>query len=406
MMILIGWRNLWRNKRRSIIMLGALVVGLWGLVMIYGANRSMIEGMVDLAIMSHTAHVQVHRQGYHDNPDINTVIEDYAGMVEKIKGAGHVVAASPRAKVRSMLSSSYGSNGVMLVGIDPEAEAEVTTVAGNMVDGDCLKAGDRNRIIIGASLADKLKVRPGKKLVIYARDANKELKVLGVKVAGTFDTGTDMVDKFIAFVPLSYFQENLGIENRIHEVAIRIDDDRNLDQVKIAVSAAVEANSGLEVLTWREMFPFLDQIFSLSAIGNYIMLVIVVIAISLGIANTMVMSVFERFREIGIMKAIGTRPLQIFNIVLVESVSLAITGLVLGSAISYATLLVWDRYGLDLSLFSKSLSSIGMPSVYYPIVYFEDWLMTWIAVVVLAVGSSLYPAIKAARKNPVEAIRM
>jgi len=99
MMILIGWRNLWRNKRRSIIMLGALVVGLWGLVMIYGANRSMLEGMVDLAIMSHTAHIQVHTEGYHDNPDINVVIEDYAGIVEAIKGAGHVEAVSPRAKV-------------------------------------------------------------------------------------------------------------------------------------------------------------------------------------------------------------------------------------------------------------------------------------------------------------------
>jgi len=143
-----------------------------------------------------------------------------------------------------------------------------------------------------------------------------------------------------------------------------------------------------------------------AAIGNYAMLIVVGIAMALGIANTMIMSVFERFRELGIMKAVGTGPGQIFLMILVESVLLSLTGLVVGSALGYVSIEIWGHYGLDLAAFSDSLHSVGMPSIIYPEVYLQDWTMTWIAVVVMAVGACIYPAIKAARQKPVEAMRM
>jgi len=147
------------------------------------------------------------------------------------------------------------------------------------------------------------------------------------------------------------------------------------------------------------------QMLDMAVIMNYAMLFVVGIAMALGIANTVIMSVYERFRELGIMKAVGTSPWRIFLMVEVESVLLALTGMVLGSAAGWFSIRVWSHYGLDLSIYSKSLKMIGMPSVIYPVVYSQDWYMTWVIVLLMAVGASIYPAIKAARQKPVEAMR-
>ena len=402
----ISWRNLWRNKRRSLITLGAVIAGLWGLVLIYGANNGMLVGIVNTSILANNAHIQIHADGYHDDPDINTTIEDFGKILDAVKGADHVVAAAPRTEVRGMLSTAHASSGITLVGIDPEAEARVTSVDNGIIEGRYFEPGEEKGILIGEGLAEKLKTKTGKKIVIYARGPSKDLTALGVRVTGVFETGTDAVDKFYAFVPLSYFQERLDLDGKAHEIAIRIDDNKNLEAAKESVVSKLPKEDGLEVLTWREMFAFLVQMMDFAAIGNYAMLIVVGIAMALGIANTMIMSVFERFRELGIMKAVGTGPGQIFLMILVESVLLSLTGLVVGSALGYVSIEIWGHYGLDLAAFSDSLHSVGMPSIIYPEVYLQDWTMTWIAVVVMAVGACIYPAIKAARQKPVEAMRM
>ena len=401
----IGWRNLWRNKRRSLIILGALVIGIWGLVMMYGANRGWMVGMIEMAIMSYNSHLQVHVKGYQDNPDISLIISNPGDQERRLRGLDHVVAIAPRAKVRGMISGARESTGVILVGIDPDSEARVTSIAAGIKQGRYLEEKDTRAVLIGMPMAEKLGVGPGKKLVAYTRDVNQDLQAISLKVAGVYSTGNDAVDKFMVFVPLSYFQSELGLGDGIHEIAIRIDHDKNLAAVKDAVAGALADSPGLEIISWRESYHFLVDMFDLTVIANYILLAIVGVAISLGIANTMIMSVFERFREIGIMRAVGTRPVQIFSIVMVESLSLAVTGLALGTAVSLLSLRIWNHYGLDLSIAERSLATFGMPTVIYPIVALEDWTITWVAVAVMALLSGLYPAVKAARKNPVEAMR-
>jgi ABC-type lipoprotein release transport system permease subunit len=404
-MIKIGWRNLWRNKRRSLIILGALVIGIWGLVMMYGVNRGWMVGMIEMAIMSYNSHLQVHAQGYQDDPEVSLIIPDPQVIEGRLRGLDHVVAVSPRAQARGMLSGARESAGVILVGIAPESEARVTSIFAGIKQGRWLSGDDTRAVLIGEPLARKLGVGPGKKLVAYTRDVHQDLKAIGLKVTGVYSTGNDAVDKFMVFVPLSYLQSELGLKDGIHEIAIRIDHDDNLAAVKRAVAGSLTDRPNLEIITWRESYHFLVEMFDLTVIANYILLAIVGAAISLGIANTMVMSVFERFREIGIMRAVGTRPAQIFSIVMVESLSLAVTGLALGTAISYVTLRIWNLYGLDLSIAEKSLATFGMPTIIYPIVAIEDWTITWMAVALMALLSGLYPAVKAARKNPVEAMR-
>ncbi len=406
MIVKISWRNLWRNRRRSLITLGAIVAGLWGIIMIYGANNGMMVGMVEMAILAHTSHVQVHAKGYHQDPEIKLTIDDPEQVLARVEQAAHVAAAAPRVKVRAMLSTSRGSSGVQLVGIDPEKERKVTNIDESMVKGHYFSAGHQEGILVGAGLAEKLKTREGKKIVVYVRDVNMDLHPMGVRVAGTFDTGTASVDKFMAFVPMGFLQSELGLGTRVHEVAVRVDERKSLEAAKQGITASLAAHEGLEVLTWKEMFAFLVQLLDLAAIGNYVMLVVVSIAMSLGIANTMVMSVYERFRELGIMKAIGASPARVFIMIVIESILLAITGLMLGTLAGWVSIEVWDVYGLDLSTFSRSLKSVGMPSIIYPEVYAYNWVSTWVVVLAMAVGASFYPAIKAARQSPAEAMRM
>jgi len=406
MVIKIGWRNIWRNLRRSLITIGAMVIGLWGLIMIYGANNGMMVGMVNMAITAHSSHIQLHARGYHDDPGIRLTFKESDELVERVSRAERVAAAAPRGKVRSMLSTSHASSGIMLVGIDPERESQVTTIDDSIKEGRYFTGEDEKGILVGRALAEKLKTGVGRKVVVYARGADMELKLLGLKVTGLFDTGMDTVDKFIAFVPLDYFQQSLALDGRIHEIAVRVEEDRDLEAAKASIISALPADNNLEVLTWKEMFKFLVQLIDMAKIGNYAMLFVVGVAMALGIANTMVMSVYERFREIGIMKAVGTSPWRVFTMILTEAVLLGITGLIAGSLIGWLSLLVWDVYGLDLTAFSESLKSVGMPAVIFPDVYLRDWLSTWIVVVGMSVLASVYPALKAARQRPVEAMRM
>ncbi len=404
--IKIGWRNIWRNARRSLITIGAIVTGLWGLVLIFAANNGFLVGMVDMAIQADSSHIQIHAKGYNDNPDINLNMEEPYKIAELASGAEHVKAVSVRGKVRAMLSTARGSSGVTLVGVDPEMEPKVTTVAKSIKEGRYFNSDDEKGVIIGSGLANKLKTKLGRKVVIYARGADSNLKPVGVKVIGIYDTGTDTVDKFMAFVPIAFFQDQLVLGDKAQEIALKIDANENLEEAKAALADLFKSRQNIEILTWKEMFKFLVQIVGMAEITNYVMLIIVCVALSFGIANTMVMSVYERFRELGIMKAVGTSPLRIFFMIQVEAMSLAVTGLFLGTIIGLATLYVWDIYGLDLSLWSESLKALGVPSIIYPEVYSQDWVMTWAAVLVMAVGSSLYPAFKAAWLRPVEAMRM
>lgn len=405
MLIKIGWRNLWRNPRRSLLMLAAIVSGIWGLVMVYGLDNGMLIGMVDVAIMSHHSHIQVHAEGYHENPGINRTLDDPLELMALIKNADHVKAVAPRAKVKVMISSAEGSSGVRLIGVDPVAEAAVVSMPESIIDGRFLESGDKAKVLIGSGLAKKLRVKPGKKLVIYARASDMSPKQIGVKVAGIYDTGAPDVDKFMAFVPLSFFQDELEIGKSIHEIAIKIDEAPNLDAAKAAIVTALSGKEGLEILTWEELFPFLVQMVMLMAIMNYAMLGCVGIAMALGIANTMIMAVFERFRELGILKAVGTTPAQIFTMIIFESILLTGFGLLLGTGVGYLTLVVWDIFGLDLSIASQGLKSYGIPTVIYPEVFVRDWILTWVAVVVMALGACIYPALKAARQKPVDAMR-
>ncbi len=405
MLLRLAWRNLWRNKRRSLIMLGAIVAGLWGLIMVYGADNGMAMGMVNITVMSHTAHIQVHAPGYFENPELKLSLSRPEEIIKKAKTAAYVKAAAPRVKANSMIMIARGSAGVNLVGIDRRREAEVSTIDDSIIEGRYLKPEDKNKILIGESLAEKLKIGLDKKLVIYTRDSEKDRKALGFRVAGIYETGTRSVDRFMAFVPLKTLQKDLKLGDDVHEIALRIEEHQHLEGSHASVEDKLGTN-GLEILTWKQMYPFLDQMVNLMVISNAVMLICVGIAMAFGIANTMIMAVFERFYELGIMKAMGTRPRQIFAIIILESVLLALTGLVLGTLAGFVSIQIWSAYGLDLSIYSKSLESVGMPTVIYPDVYWWDWLTTWIAVTVMAIGACLYPALKAARKKPVEAMRM
>jgi ABC-type lipoprotein release transport system permease subunit len=610
---IIAWRNLGRNLRRTIIITAAVALGVWGGLVSMSIFNSLGHQMVGNFINSSLGHIQIHAKGYVKNPGLRLCMTDADEVLSKIKGAEHLAGYAPRIYGFALAQSARTSQGVMMVGIDPVLEPTVTRIRQIVKSGSYFSANDDPGVLIGKSLAAKLKVKVGDKLSFYLQSfEGGEDVVESFRVRGIFESGISTMDKSVVYLPLQRAEKIMKMENRINEIAIKADQDKNMGLLKadlqnklagekpelmvhtqresadgkefelmkitepgvgnlilapeameesfkrnakvanlalrlelplaavhrtsagrerhqdlqvlgvepvnenklsgifnrveipagswlkgaemdkeleanqgwvilgdsaaealgaepgdtirlgsgdkifslevtgklkdgleqssgkpfavvsrsdlwlafVSRSAASEvavklkdhadpektrdellAGLGLEVQDWKEIWPFLDQYIQIINYTNLVLLLCIFIIIAFGIANTMVMSVFERMRELGILKAIGTSPRQLFSMVIMESVMLAVIGMALGSLASAITIGVWAKKGLDLSMFAAGLASFGFPTIIYPVLSLENILTALIMAFMIAILSALYPALRASRLPVVEALR-
>ncbi len=406
-LIKISWRNMWRNTRRTAIIMVSVFVGVWGMSAAFAYNNGFLDSMINMAIESHIGHIEIHAEGYNQDPQISLSIQDPDKLIAELDRVPGVVERARRIKTMGMLTTAREISGTMIIGIEPEPESRITMIADSMTDGEYLKGDDMRGIILGHELAEKLEVEIGDKIVLQAQGYDNEVQAIGLRVRGTFRTGTQAIDKFFACMNLSAMQEMLNMGERVSEIVILGNDAYKLQTLKpeIVAAAGISSDQTLEVLTWGEVMPELEQWLVLMDLGNYIFLVIIYMAMAFGIANTMIMAIFERIRELGILKALGTKPWQVFMLIVIEAVMLCMTGVALGLGLSYLTVLYLGHVGLDQSFISEALSSLGAHSVIYPWLSFENIWMAALLAFLMAIGASLYPAFKAARLKPVDAIR-
>jgi ABC-type lipoprotein release transport system permease subunit len=618
----IAWRNLWRNKRRTAVIALAIALGVWGVLVAIAFDNSFAYQMVDNFIYTHLGHIEIHAKGYQRNPGLRLCMTDAEKVLEKVKTSNHIAGYAPRIKAFGLAQSPRASQGVMLVGIDPELEPTVTRIKTFITEGRYFDREDERAVLIGEALAHKLKVEVGDKVTFFTQGFICEEGVIeSLRVIGLYRSGISELDKALVYLPLKLSERILEMEGKISEIAITVDHEKNLPLLKedlkkkvfgkdlgltletrelarasqsskgpqgrsiqlikvtkpsakgmipdpealgesfrlnaqtaavsyrlsfplaayhdlkdggeskinldlygvdpvnenkvsglfdivdipedswlagaelekeldvhedwiilgerasVALSAGpgdtvrlgsgekvlslevagilrseieegadrafavisrpqmretfmeesyasailirlkpdadpekvseeLMAGLGREVLDWGELYPMLAEMNVLMNLMNYVFLLIIYIAVAFGIANTMVMSVFERVREFGILKAIGTRPGQLFRMVIMESVMLAVIGMGLGGLISAVTIWVWKKNGLDLSMFAAEAGeSLGLGTVLYPFLNFENILFAVVMAFVIAVVSALYPAFRASRLMVVESLR-
>ncbi len=400
----LAWRNLWRNTRRTAIILTAIVVGVWAMVFLGALMRGMADGMVRNAIDTLTGHIQIHREGYRSDPVIENRIDDPGRLIPIIENALPPDARwAARVRVNAVANNARHTAGITLVGIDPEAESAVSFIGRPAISqGRYLRPGDDNAVLAGRALVDDFETRLGHKLVLMSQDAQKEVASRAFRITGIFEAELEATEKGFLFVHKSTAQEMLRMGDAVSEIAVMLADRTSVASVADDVRSVLP--DAFVVHTWRDLLPAITGYLDIFDGFMYLWRLIIFIAMGFGIVNTLLMAIFERMREFGLLKALGMKPWWIVRSVLTESLLLLVVGLSLGNFFSLLSVWALSKKGIDLSAFSAGTDLAGISRVVYPVLESRDLAAANLVVFALGLLISLYPAAKAARFTPVEAM--
>ncbi len=401
MLLKLAWRNIWRNKRRSIIVLVSVVVGLIAIVLEDGLSNGMMRQMLFNQINLDISHLQIHKAGFDRNKIVKNFIPDYKNVEMILKSNPEIKAYSKRVFANGILSSANNSSGVIIYGIDPEEEAKVSIIKNSIVNGKYLTTSKRE-IIIGKKLAEKLRVDVGDKVVAMSNTLKGDIGSDAFRIVGIFQTSSSEFDKFAVYILANAEQEMLGIGDNYHQFAIITKDYKQVTTLKNNIELKLGKN--YEVFSYRDMLPMLIYQMEIYKESMMILNIIIGLALIFGIINTMLMSVFERIREFGVLMAIGMKNSRLYLMILFEAFILGLFGTIAGLACGLLIDIPLAHSGINLSVFASGLESFGIGAVIYPVLSIGNLINAALFMPFVAVLGALYPAYKAIKLEPIYAI--
>ncbi len=402
MLLKIAWRNIWRNKRRSSIVLISVVVGVIAAIIVDGLSNGMLNQMLFNQINSSVSHIQIHKKGFNDNKTVQNFIPEYKKVLDIVKNNASVKNYSRRVITFGLLSSASNSSGVYINGVDPREEQNVTDIKKSVIEGSYLTDKGRG-IVIGKNLAEKLNVSIGDKVVAMSNTPDGSVGSDVFRIDGIYETFSSEFDRINIYIPIEKAQQMLNIGDNIHEIAIITNDYNRVSVVKNEIAAKL--NGDYEVMSYLDLLPMLIVQMDFYKETMLIFNLIIGLALIFGIINVMLMAVFERIREFGVLMSIGMKTTKLFRMIVTESFIIGIIGTVLGIAVGLLIQLPLSHSGINLSMFAGSLKSLGVGAIIYPETTYENLFSLVIMIPLIAVIAAFYPAYKAAKLEPVSAIR-
>lgn len=404
MLFSISWRNVWRNKIRSAVIIAAIALGICAGVFSSAFYQGMADQRMDKVIKTELSHIQMHQPEYTQANDISKFIPDAGRIAAEIRKYPEVMGVSSRTTIYSMIASAETSAGVKISGITPKNERLVSNIYTKLIDGNYFEENRRNPVIIGRKLAEKLKVKMGSKVVLTLQDIDNNITAGAFRVVGIFDTQNHIFDEANIFVLDRDLRRLMNLPvNASHELAILVNENENVSIVQDRLKSDFPE---LETLSWTELSPEMSYLNEAMDLFMYIFIIIILIALLFGIINTMLMVVLERVKEIGMLMAIGMNKLRVFMMIVLETVFLSLSGGVLGVILGTFVSKYFETHKIDLSIWGDAYSDLG----YDPFVYtkLEITLLINVTIMVIMTGilASLYPAYKALKNDPADALRM
>jgi ABC-type lipoprotein release transport system permease subunit len=408
----IAWRNLWRQRRRSAIVLTAIAVGLAAGVLMVSWSRGMMGQMAENAIELRLSHIAVQAPGYQADPDPERSLPDDGGPIPDLVAAIPGARAARRLTAEGLVQSSRSALRVALVGVEPRAEGEVSAVPHSVVEGAWLPPAAQQRrarslpsVVLGAAMAERLRVGLGDKVVIQVAG---EGGLAAFRVHGLYRVASSEFERAFAFVRLGDAQRLLGRPGAVTEIAIDLEDPATAPAVQERIRAeAAKAWPAVpvDVLRWQEREPRLALLLDMMQQMSWILYAAVFIAMAFGIANVLLMSIYERTREFGVLRALGLRGHALLALVLLESFLLVVLGSALGLALALPVVFWLGERGLDLTTFSEALREVGVGTRIYLHVGAEDVVRPVAIGAITALVAALWPALRAVRLRPTDALR-
>ncbi len=401
MLFKIAWRNIWRNRIRSLVVIASVAVGLFAGMFMIAFIEGMAKQEIDSTVETQLSHIQFHNPAFIEDKDANYIIENGRAIIDILKKNKDVKAVSGRVITTGMISSTSSASGVEIHGIAPDEESAVTSISKNVIEGAYFTGAKRNEIVIGKKLAEKLGVKLHNKIVLTFQSKSGDLTAGSFRIGGIFRSRNSAFDQTTVFTRFDDLAGLLGTGNGIHEIAIILKDGQKTTQVAKELKKEYPL---LLVQTWTELSPQMALLTGIMDQVMYVIIGIILLALMFGIINTMLMAVLERQREFGMLMAIGMNKPRVFFMILLESVMLTCAGIPAGILFTIVTVGSLARHGIDLSAFSQALSQFGFSNIVYPELQHSMFLPVTLMTAFTAVLSAIYPAIKALQFKPAEAI--
>ncbi|MDZ7759507.1 MAG: FtsX-like permease family protein [Desulfovermiculus sp.] len=402
--LLLSWRNLWRNPRRTGVILTAVCIGVWSMIFLGSLMRGIVQGMIDNGISTLTGDLLIQHPDYQRDPSVANSLVDSPDLDQAVDAVvPQQRRLAKRIRVSAVASNARHTTGVNLVGIDPEKEAAVSFIGTSSIHGSYLSADDHRSILIGQALAEQFETRPGRKLILMSQNRQGEIASRAYRIQGLFEAEMESTEKGYVFVTRRSAAEMLDMQELISEVSIMLPEHTQAEEVR---SRLVNRLPGQDysIRTWKEALPLLEIYIKIYDGFILIWFVIVFIAMGFGVVNTTLMAVFERMREFGLLKSLGMRPGRIIRMILTESFYILSIGMIAGTGLGITTSLAVAQTGIDISALAQGAEFANISRVIIPTLRFDDVCMANAVVLVLGLAVSLYPAVKAARFSPVEAL--
>jgi len=399
----LAWRNIFRNKRRTIIAGIAIGIGLASLIFTDALMIGMEKNMIESATSTFLGEGQIHRKGFRQTHEVEETINNLNVVVDSLKYEKIIDSFALRVLSPGMISSPANVASVEFVGIDPSQEKNLSKIDEAITEGTYFTGDNPRDLVIGRKLAELLEVELGDRVVVTVSQAETgDLSQEMFRVSGIYFFNSREMDRGMAFARLSKAQEMLGIDGRVHEIALKFT-DISLSSDKQLPFWKKYSQYGNEAVGWNVILPQMESVFALSRFSIYIMGIILFGIVALVIINTLFMSLRERLFEFGVLRAVGTRPFGMARLIVFEAGALAVISIILGNILGFLVTYLFTIIGIDY----RGIEYMGVTfqDLLYPVMNVNQFIVYPVALFILTCLVAIYPAITAARMSPVKAMR-
>jgi ABC-type lipoprotein release transport system permease subunit len=400
----LAWRNLWRHRRRTLIVVLSIGLTLAMMMMYDGLIAGFEQAIYGNAIKVLGGNIQIHASGYNDKTNLNPLLPltDDQAVIKAALAQPQVVAASRRITTGGLATDRKGAFGISIVGIEPEKELPVSLLPKHVRSGKYLTAADQDVIFIGKGLADAMEVKVGDRITLTGRATHGQMRQRSMTVGGIYDVDMGDIEKLNIYISLAEAQDLYGLTGQSTEVMVSL---KQLGQEPAVINALKTSLPGYEMDSWQTNYPDLQSALETKGEAMNVFGFIIMIIAGIGIFNLLMMAVYERTREIGLLSALGMRPQQISSLFILEGALLGLIGVGFGVGLGVAFNFISGQVGWDYSQFSSLSQYMALiTGRIYPTLGLEKLAQRGLTALIIAVLASFYPAHEAAQNEPAQSL--
>ncbi|MBC8755026.1 ABC transporter permease [Kordia sp. YSTF-M3] len=404
MLLKLAWLNIWRNKRRTIITATSVFFAVLLAIVFRSLTDGVYDNMIHNVVSYSSGYLQIHQKGYWDEQSIDNTFQEDQQLYQVLLKNSKVTHIMPRLQTFALASYANKTKGVLVLGIDPIKEREVNNLHDKIVAGEYIESVSDNAVVLGEGLAAHLKLKVNDTLILLGQGYHASSAAAKFRVKGLIKLGALELNNNVVYMPIQQSQYMHGAENRLTSVSVMLDKATNLKKLKQSLQESIDSNT-YEVMSWKEMIPEMDQFIEADSTAHYIIIGVLYFVISFGLFGTLLMMIFERKHELGILIAIGMKKRLLALVLLLESIMISLLGCFAGVIGGILFIKWFTIYPIHLTGELKEVyEDYGIESIIYFSSHEKIFITQTLVVLIVSILLAFYPGYKVMKLKPVEAI--